>query len=405
MKKFLLKLLLIAFVAALSASAASPATNVVAQPVAAAQHEDTRRVIEEQTAELRELAFQKPVQYKTMPRAALREYLTTKVREQYSAQELRDYERSLAALGLLPNGIDLLDVYLSMYDEQVAAFYVPEERALYTFEEQLWSSNLDKMFLSHELTHALQDQNYDLVTFPLKLKDNDDRVLATAALIEGDATLLMTRWYVEHVGPGKMLDDLGLIFRQNTAKLRAAPPFLRQMLIFPYQEGAQFVTALYAAGGTKALDEAFRHPPTSTHEILHPETFLKNRQAPIEITLPAVSTNDWRVIGDNVAGEFGVRVLLEQQLSPWQSQLIGQGWRGDRFRVYERGTNGPTALVWGSAWEDEPTAIDFADAYTKLAQKPATNATWRVKTTRKGARVTIWKSTDASFLESLPANP
>lgn len=418
MKKFLLRVVFVGLCAALgflawrnaqlrrqvASAAAPPVAAAPATPVTAAQHEDTRRVIERETAALRELEFKKPVTYKTMPRAALREYLMGKVREQFSAQELRDYERTLATVGFIPEGTDLLDVYLSMFDEQVAAFYVPEERALYTFEEQLWSSNLDKMFLAHELTHALQDQNYDLLTFPLKLKNNDDRVLATSALLEGDATLLMTRWYVETLGSGKMLDDVAQIFRQNTAKLRAAPAFLRQMLIFPYQEGAQFVTALYAAGGAKALDEAFRHPPTSTHEILHPEKFLKDRQPPVAVTLPAVATNEWRVIGDNVAGEFGVRVLLEQKLSPWQSQLVAQGWRGDQFRAYERGTNGPTALVWASAWDDETAAIDFAEAYTKLAQGD-TNTTWQVKTARDGTRVTIWKTTDASFLEPLPANP
>ena len=38
------------------------------------------------------------------------------------------------------------------------------------------------MLLSHELTHALQDQNFDLTKFPLNVKDNDDLALASAAL-------------------------------------------------------------------------------------------------------------------------------------------------------------------------------------------------------------------------------
>src|SRR5207244_1635245 len=101
----------------------------------------------------------------------------------------------LAALGLVPEGTDVLGVLISLYDEQVGAFYEPEEKALYTFKDLSWTSGLDKMLLSHELTHALQDQSFDLTKFALKVKDNDDLALATAALIEGDATLEMTLWY------------------------------------------------------------------------------------------------------------------------------------------------------------------------------------------------------------------
>ena len=140
----------------------------------------------------------------------------------------------------------MLNIIVSLYDEQVAAFYDPDERALYTFNDLVLSSNLDKMLLSHELTHALQDQNFDLQKFPLKVKDNDDLALATSALIEGDATVLMTRWYVENIDPGKMLGDLGAMFGQNTAKLREAPPYMREMLLFPYQEGQQFAMTLFA---------------------------------------------------------------------------------------------------------------------------------------------------------------
>src|ERR1700722_4213324 len=219
-----------------------------------------RHSIERQTSELRGLPFKNPVTYKMIDRTELRRVLVDKVKEQYTPQEMRDYGRTLAAVGLVPEGTDLLDVLVSLYNEQVAAFYVPEEHELYTFKDLVFSSNLDKMLLSHELTHALQDQNFDLLKFPLKVKTNDDLALATSALIEGDATVLMTRWYMENVDPSKMLGDVGAMFSQNTAKLREAPPFLREMLVFPYQEGQQFVTTLYSSGGTPAIDAAFHNP-------------------------------------------------------------------------------------------------------------------------------------------------
>src|SRR6266404_4121584 len=193
-----------------------------------------RQSIEQQTSELRGLPFKSPVNYKMIDRTELRRVLVEKVKEQYTPQEMRDYSRTLAAVGLVPEGTDLLNVLVSLYNEQVAAFYVPEEHSLYTFKDLVFSSNIDKMLLAHELTHALQDQNFDLLKFPLKEKNNDDLAMATSALVEGDATVLMTQYYAQNANPDEALGDLGAILGQSTTKLTDAPPFLRAMLLFPY---------------------------------------------------------------------------------------------------------------------------------------------------------------------------
>lgn len=363
------------------------------RPAKPEEQANERQRIEQQTSELRGLPFKSPVNYKMIERADLRRVLVQKVKEQYGEQELRDYGRALAALGLVPDGADMLTIIVSLYDEQVAAFYDPDERALYTFNDLVLSSNLDKMLLSHEITHALQDQNFDLRKFPLKVKDNDDLALATSALMEGDATVLMTRWYVENIDPGKMLGDLGAIFGQNTAKLREAPPYMREMLLFPYQEGQQFATALFASGGTEALDAAFRHPPTCTKDILHPDKFLRQRATPDQIEVPGLESKDWRLIGNNTLGEFGTRFLLQGGMGAFEATTLAQGWNGDRYHVYERGTNGPTGMVWITAWDDEQHATEFEDAYKKVAAKRGIPA----KTNRAGKRVTVQQSSDESF--------
>jgi hypothetical protein len=364
------------------------------RPAKPEQQAEERQRIEQQTSELRGLPFKTPVKYRMIDRADLRRVLVQKVKEQYGEQELRDYGRTLAAFGLVPDGADLLHIIVSLYDEQVAAFYDPDERALYTFNDLVLSSNLDKMLLSHELTHALQDQNFDLQKFPLKVKDNDDLVLATSALLEGDATVLMTRWYVENIDPGKMLGDLGAMLGQNTAKLREAPPYMREMLLFPYTQGQQFAMTLFASGGTEALDAAFRNPPTCTKDILHPDTFPRKRATPERVEVPRLATKEWRLIGNNVLGEFGTRFVLQEELGVFEATTLAQGWNGDRYHVYERGTNGPTGLVWITAWDDDQHAIEFEAAYKKVAAKRGIPA----KSNHTGKRVTIRQSNDDSFL-------
>jgi hypothetical protein len=211
--------------------------------------------------------------------------------------------------------------------------------------------------------------------------------------MEGDATVLMTRFYAENADSAQMIGDVTALLGQNTAKLQAAPPHLRDMLLFPYVQGQQFVMALSVAGGTDALNDAFRHPPVSTQQILHPEKFLHDRRNPESLTLPRLDSKDWRLIGNNVVGEFGIRSLLEQSLGLFEALQVAQGWIGDRYNVYERGTNGPTALVWITAWDDEQHAAAFEDAYKGLAQKRGVTA----RSNRDGVRVTIRQSSDESF--------
>jgi hypothetical protein len=352
-----------------------------APPAPVAAPPDERPAIERQTSELRGLQFLRPVNYRLLARSDLRAFLTQKIHEQYTAQELRDYGRALAALGAVPPGTDILAVMLSLYDEQVGAFYLPEERALYTFKDMTWSGALDRMLLAHELTHALQDQNYDLNQWPLKVKDNDDLALACAALLEGDATVLMTRYYTQHADRSRMMEDIGAMLGQNTAKLRDAPAFLRESLLFPYTQGQQFVAAL----GDREVAAAFQHPPVSTKQVLHPELYRQGQGAGLKVTPPAVAGKDWRRIADNVLGEFGIKTLLQEQAGAFQAQQAAAGWNGDRYQAYERGPNEAVGVVWATTWDTEEDAKEFAEAYTGFAAAKKLPVTLR----REGVSVVV----------------
>lgn len=367
------------------------------RPVAvpAVDRAGTLAEIEKNTSRLRGLEFKRPVTYKNIGREELKKFLKAKLAEQYTPQEMHDYSRSLETLGLIPAGTDLLEVIVGLYDEQVAAFYVPEERALYTFKDTTLAKNLDKVTMAHELTHALQDQNFDLTKFPLKVKDNDDLALATAALIEGDATVLMTEYYAAHLDTRNVLGDvLGGVMGQQTAKLQAAPPYFRDMMLFPYQHGAEFAGALAAVNGPATLNAAFQRPPVSTREILHPEKYLKDRREPVKVELPKVEKPGWRLVGDNVLGEFGLRSLFSQYLDVYEAQRAAAGWLADRYHVYERGTTGPCVLDWQSEWETESDAKEFVATYDRVAQKRGVVVAVAVD----GKRVSIRQAGDKSTL-------
>jgi len=151
---------------------------------------------------------------------------------------------------------------------------------------------------------------------------------------------------------------------------------------------------LYAAGGNDAIDATFRNPPVCTKHILHPEQFLSDRRDPETVTLRSVASADWRLIGDNVLGEFGIRSLLEQHVGAFDAQRVAQAWNGDRYHVYERGTNGPTGLIWETAWEDEHSAADFKKLYQQVLARR--NVGGSVDQTAN--RVLVIQSDDQTFI-------
>ena len=366
---------------------------VAARALKPEQREEVRREIEQQTSQLRELEFKQPVNYKVLERAALKDALVGLIHEQYSDEEIRRYARALETFGVIPKGTDLLQLWVGLYGEQIGAFYVPEARALYTFVDLSLSGGLDRMMLAHELTHALQDQNFDLTKLPLKVKDNDDLALATSALLEGDATVLMTQFYAEKFERSNLLGDLGAMLTQQTKNLQDAPTFVRELLLFPYQHGQKFATSLHMRGGMAQLNRALADPPTSTEQILHPERYLGNRDVPTPVTLPEPERKSWEMIWENVMGEFGIQQLLQSNLRAVESQMAAEGWDGDRYRVYESKPDGPAGFIWRSTWDTEQDAVEFEAAYRNRSKQRGIKQV----ILRDGIYVTIFQSEDSAF--------
>jgi hypothetical protein len=315
-----------------------------------------RTEIEHTVSRLRALNFLRPVVYKQIPRAELPAILRQKLVQQVPDQEFTADGVALAALGLLPAGMDLKKTYLELLGEQIGAFYDQHTQELFTFSGQPLSNGQNRVILAHELTHALEDQHFSLARLPLESQDNDDRSLAATALVEGDATLVMNEYMVGQLSAGVVRDALSSALTTDVRKLAAAPRFLRETLLFPYLRGQEFCQALYAEGGWAALAEAFHHPPSSTAEILHPALFLaRPRTEPVAIAFPDTTVLGQKPVDDNVLGEFGLRQLFARWLHDEPADdAAAAGWRGDRYLVY--GDAKAAGYVWEIASDDEAAA-------------------------------------------------
>jgi hypothetical protein len=159
---------------------------------------------------------------------------------------------------------------------------------------------------------------------------------------------------------------------------------------------------LYAQGDTAALDAAFGNPPKSTREILHPGEFQRDRRAPLPVEPPPLDLPGWRRIGDNVVGEFGIRVLLSGLTNLFHAQAAAQGWRGDRYHVYEKDTNGPVAVVWVTAWDDDREAAEFEQTYRSWLKKQTGPRPGNTRIERAGPQVSIRYFSDTARHSATP---
>ncbi len=413
----------------LSSSAQSPVATTTASRNAALVAA-TRDVLKE-TSEIRQLSILRPVRSSAQSRAEIERMIMKNLDEESTPAQMHAAEVTLKKLGLAPADFQYRALMVRLLTEQVAGYYDPKTGEFHLAD---WI-DLDgqRPIMAHELTHALQDQHFNLRRFEHWPKGDSDAELAVHALIEGDATLAMALYVANNpLRALAFLKSLGAA-GMPSAELEKAPRALRETLLFPYQEGTDWTRSLYKQSGWERVSKAFTDLPQSTEQILHPEKYFAH-EAPVKVTLPdltkllnaggarssavrdqrsefrsprsestrlAVSAqreqlwsaatsrrfglvaNDtqgteraaWKRLDYDVQGEWGFYLLLDEFLkSPVESRRAAAGWGGDRFAVYE-GPKGGVLIASLSAWDTENDAREFFDAYVKRTGLRYPNAT------------------------------
>jgi len=317
-----------------------------------------------QVPAVRELEPLADVPYEFISREQFREDLIELQFEEVPEERLRAEERALKRLNLLPDDSDLLQLLVDLYGGQVAAFYRPDTKRFYIIERDEPFGPGDKIIVAHEYAHALQDQHFDLEDTRVKDLSEGDAALGQLGAIEGDATLTMQLWMLEHLTFQEQIEALLESMGQlNDPTLASMPPVLRRQLEFPYAEGFSFIQELYNSGGFDAVNATLTDAvPASTEQILHPEKYLAN-ELPVAWSLDDRTTvlgDGWTRTYEQTVGELIMQIWAAGGESPpetipglpveWPHAETVAGWGYDRLHMYEH-PDGRWAIVWRTQWD------------------------------------------------------
>ncbi len=329
-------------------------------------------------ASLRKLPVKKDVPCKLENRGQVESYLRETLDKKIPPERIRNEGRVYGLLGLIPLGMDYLNTIIKLYTDQLGGYYNPETDS-YVMADWLPAS-MQMSIAVHELTHALQDQHFKLDDLMDEMKDDSDTLLARSAMVEGDATAVMLNYSRKEVGLSSIANekDVSAFMMQNitgamlSSGVSTAPQALQALLIFPYVSGLRFVHALLRTEGFDAVDRAFRNPPDSSEQILHPERYLSGKGGFRKPSRPKLTAygiaDDLQPTFDDRLGEFVTSTLLSSFVSPLQASRAASGWDGDRLWFFETGSRGPV-LAWRTLWDSKADASEFADVVRQAYEK------------------------------------
>jgi hypothetical protein len=328
-----------------------------------------------ETSELRELSILKAVKSGAQSRSEIERMIIKNLDSDTTPAEMHAADVLLKVFGLAPKTFAYRTFLIKLLTEQVAGYYDPKAQQFYLAD---WIElEGQKPVMAHELTHALQDQHFNLKRFENWPKGDSDAELAAHALIEGDATLAMTLYMANN--PLVALAFIRSLGAQEVAteQFKQAPRALRESLLFPYEEGSAWATQLYKRGGWELVSQAFTKLPQSTEQILHAEKYF-SYEAPQKLALPdfkSVLGAGWNKLDYDVNGEWGIYLILDQFLNDaTESKRASAGWGGDRFALYETGKPDEFFVAQLTAWDTPLDAREFFDAYAKRTAQRYTDA-------------------------------
>jgi hypothetical protein len=348
-----------------SSSSASGGASAAAEPSIAS--------IANQVERIRQLRFDHLPPGRRVTNATARRDALDELDRELPPRKLAQSEQMLKLLHLIPQSASLRSLLGKAFGNEVGGYYDPRTGKLSVVGGG--GGLLREITLAHELTHALEDQHFDLG------KDGgggvlDDRSVADTAVREGSATIVMVDYAIfKQTGGLKVPEQLrqrvlGALDDASVPSSSGLPRYVRESLVFPYPAGARLIDRVQRRGGWAAVNRLYgADAPKSSEQIMHPSKF---HDPPKRVSIPGVGAQLRGTVG-----EFDTEQLLRDENGAARSRRAAAGWGGGSYALF------PDRLVLRWTW-DTPT--DTAEAWSALRR---TARALHGRASRSGALTTL----------------
>lgn len=301
--------------------------------------------IAHEVEKLRKLSFEHPVAVEFLSEKAFEKKVAIDKGKLTPAQK-RSAERSqsqLRAVGLIGPDADLVDATSSLQQSGVLAYYEDATKSI-TVKGKKVDDVAIKVTLAHELTHALQDQHFDLTKLQrAAAKTHSSDVLRT--IIEGDAVRVEND-YVDTLSKEQQSQYQSTTSQQSAdahAEAQAAhvPDSLSVLSEAPYDLGPIMLDAVIAKRKEAGIDALFRHPPTSDSAYLTPSTLFDGSKFE-KVATPKLRAGEKRSGTPDTFGAFALYLVLASRIDPATALSAADGWGGDAMATFTK--DGTTCL-------------------------------------------------------------
>jgi hypothetical protein len=308
------------------------------------------------------------------------------------------YDRRSVAwqtIGVMPRDTDIREALLAFQTGQVVGFYNPVDGEL-VYRADGGLDLVERVTLAHELTHAIDDQHFDLSRIDqVAASCRDEAFQAALGAVEGSAQFFSIKVLFEFPPDDGDFSGLG----DAGGMPDGVPPFMVDLQLWPYTAGQSFVTALDGRGGTAEIDGALRRLPTTTEQILHPERYPGDVPARVDVPDLAVELGPgWGDLDVMQVGEAWLAAMLGLRLESATAEAAAAGWDGGLYRAFTDGDD--AAVVLATVWDSTGDADAFAQA---LREWLDAEGQWGVVGRPDPQRVTLAVATTGAVADVLEA--
>lgn len=310
--------------------------------------------------------------------------------ENVSDEEWQFEDARLATMMVAGQGEDAEELHLEVQTAFPAAFYDTEDEYIGFITDDPDRIEIDQVTLAHELTHALQDQHFDIERV-FDERTNDEFV-AALAVAEGDAVAVDER-YEDNCDRGAWADECIVPSAVADGDPPSWPLVLNQLAAYH----TPLVAERAADDDWEDVDVLYEQFPHSTVEVIYPERYGEFERAGVTVDDESgagwerieIAEDDGERVAYEIVGQHGLTAILVApayetggvrtvvDVDEFTRPHVGgdvnysvtetSGWQGDRLYGYTNDA-GEKAGVWKLAWEDDEEAETFADAYADLVE-------------------------------------